>query len=85
MSTPAAPQLTALVQAYLDGDPDAIDIINMSVDVARTVGVVRDLDHTQGPDDHFDEIRGDCDQACDYLVPVFTRAQEKGLVGAHEL
>lgn len=85
MSTEITPQNTALVMAYLDGDPDAIDIIDTSVEVARTVTVIRDLDHRLGPDDHYDEIRNDCDQACDSLLEPFMRAEYNALIGPHVL
>lgn len=85
MAEAIAPKLTGLVKAYLAGDPDAVAIVDVSVDVARTVAVIRDLDHVLGPDDHYDEVRNDCDQACDSLVDAFARAEAAGIVGPHVL
>lgn len=78
-------QNTALVVAYLEGNADAIDIIDTSIEVARTVAVVRDLDHRFGADDHYDEIRNDCDQACDSLLEPLARAEEAALIAPHVL
>lgn len=78
------PMCTDLVEAYLAGDPDAIEIIEVAVDVVRTVAVIRNVDDTD-IDHDVDELRNDCDQACDYLFEVFARAEDAALIGPHEL
>lgn len=78
------PKSTLLVEAYLAGDPDAIEIIDVAVDVARTVAVLREA-ALYGGDDSYDDIRNDCDQATDSLLATFGRAERAGLVPPHVL
>lgn len=63
-----------LVAAYLVGDPDAITIIDVAVDVAHTTHWVRTAPDTES----YDEIRQECDEAFDYLGEFFYRAEQNG-------
>lgn len=78
------PKSTLLVESYLAGNPDAVEIIDIAVEVARTVAVLREA-ALDGETDEYSDIRNDCDQACDSLLEVFARAERDGLVPPHSL
>ena len=81
---PRDPKNALLVESYLAGNHDAVEIIDVAVEVARTVAVLREA-ALHGETDAYDDIRNDCDQACDSLLEVFDRVERAGLVPPHIL
>ena len=73
-------KLTDLVTAYLAGDPDAVAIIDIAVDVAHTISWIRESPYVE----NYTEIRQDCDESVDFLLEAFERAEHRGWLSPPE-